>query len=108
MPKPNIELSDEHWLIIKAILAKHLKGHEVWAFGSRAKFTAKPFSDLDIVVLNQTPLSIRTCAQLTEAFTESNLPWKVDFVQWNDLTPEFQQHIKADKVLIQPQETTNS
>lgn len=74
MAKPAIEITDAQWLILKNILQKHLPNKEVWAFGSRAKFTAKSFSDLDLVIINQQPLAIRTCAQLSEAFAESDLP----------------------------------
>ena len=42
----------------------------------------------------------RTCAQLAEAFAESDLPWKVDLVQWRDLSPEFQQRIKEHRVVV--------
>lgn len=100
MTKPELDLSDEHWLIVKNILATYLANEEIWAFGSRARFTAKPFSDLDLVVLNNEPLATRTCAQLAEAFAESDLPWKVDLVQWRDLSPEFQQRIKEHRVVV--------
>jgi len=78
MPEvPNIELSPAHWRIVKDILSRHVPQHEVWAFGSRAKWTAKQYSDLDIAVITESPLSLRVSAALADAFSESNLPWTV-------------------------------
>lgn len=44
--QPTIDVEPEHWSIIQRILRQHLPGVEVWAFGSRAKGAARPYSDL--------------------------------------------------------------
>ena len=44
---PNIDIRPDHWKIVRDILQKHVPEYEVWAFGSRAKKTAKKHSDLD-------------------------------------------------------------
>jgi predicted nucleotidyltransferase len=51
-------------------------------FGSRAHGPAKPFSDLDLVVMGEqgVPDSVRSA--VLEAFDESNLPFRVDLVVW--------------------------
>jgi type I restriction enzyme S subunit len=41
---------------VRRILQKHVPGYEVWAFGSRAKWTAKPYSDLDLVIISDRAL----------------------------------------------------
>ena len=48
---PDIDVTPEQWVIVADILRKNVPHHDVWAFGSRAKHTAKPFSDLDLAVL---------------------------------------------------------
>ena len=99
--KPDIAITDAEWSIVKDILQKFLPKETVWAFGSRVKHTHKPFSDLDIFVVNDQPLSIATMAELSEAFSESDLPWKVDVVDWASISEGFRKNIHADKVQLQ-------
>jgi predicted nucleotidyltransferase len=87
--KPDIAISDAEWSIVCDILQKYLSKYNVWAFGSRVRHTHKPFSNLDIVVVNDEPLSISTMAELNEAFSESDLPWKVDAVDWASISNNF-------------------
>lgn len=98
--KPNIDISQAHWAIVSRILTDYLSGYEVWAFGSRAKHQAKPFSDLDLVVITTEPLSLTKLALANEAFEESDLPWKVDLLDWAATSSSFQQVIERDKVVI--------
>lgn len=53
---PDVDLQPEQWQIVQHILQKHVPGHAVWAFGSRVKGTAKPYSDLDLAIITDTPL----------------------------------------------------
>jgi type I restriction enzyme S subunit len=75
--------------------------HDVWAFGSRAKRNAKPFSDLDLAVIGTEPLALDIRAVLVECFSESDLPWKVDVVDWASTSDVFRDVIKRDKVVVQ-------
>lgn len=101
-----LDLRPEHHQLVTAILRVHVPGHEVWAFGSRAQGTAKPYSDLDLAVLSPTPLPIATLAALEEAFTESALPFKVDLIDWAGTPPHFQQIIARQHVVLVPGVTT--
>ena len=67
--------------------------HSVWAFGSRVKGTTKPYSDLDLVIITNTPLNLQTHADLVDAFSESDLPWRVDLVDWSLTSEKFKQII---------------
>nr|WP_228518410.1 MULTISPECIES: nucleotidyltransferase domain-containing protein [unclassified Gluconobacter] len=62
------------------ILNEIVPDREVRAFGSRVTGKAKPFSDLDLAVMGDGPLPLETRARLEEAFSESDLPWKVDIL----------------------------
>ena len=53
---PDIDISPGQWNIVHDILQRHVPGHEVWAFGSRARRRAKPYSDLDLAIITQAPL----------------------------------------------------
>ena len=99
--QPLIDISPENWQIVREILQRYVPDREVWAFGSRAKWTAKEFSDLDIAIIGDKPLSIALTADLREAFQESALPFKVDIVDWANITPSFRQVIQAAKIQIQ-------
>ncbi len=96
-PLPAIDISPEQWAIVESILKHHVPAHEVWAFGSRAR----RYSDLDLCVLCERPLGLSLHAELAEAFSESDLPWKVDVVDWAITSETFRQIIQAQKVVLQ-------
>jgi type I restriction enzyme S subunit len=98
--QPRIDISAENWRTVRDILQRYLPAREIWAFGSRAKSTAKVFSDLDIAVIGCEPMGISLMATLREAFQESALPFKVDIVDWATTSPDFQQIIARDKVVL--------
>ncbi len=83
------------------ILRSLVPGGEVWAFGSRATGSAKPYSDLDLALIGETPLPLDTLAALREAFSESDLPWKVDLVDWATTNATFRKLIEARRVVVQ-------
>lgn len=78
------------------ILRHHLPGREVWAFGSRATGRARRHSDLDLAVLGETPLSFERSGALAEAFSDSDLPFRVDVVDWTRTSETFRQIIERD------------
>ena len=47
------------------------------------------------------PLSLDALAVLNEAFAESDLPWKVDGVEWARMSDAFRRIVERDKVLLQ-------
>ena len=96
-----IDLSPHHLETVQRILAEHLPDYEVRAFGSRATWTAWEYSDLDLAVVSPEPLDRRTSANLREAFEESDLPIRVDVVEWTTLTDGFRQAIEGDLVVLQ-------
>ena len=78
---------------------------EVWAFGSRARGHAKPYSDLDLAVITATPLSLAQLANLTHAFESSDMTIRVDVVDWSTISEAFRRIVSSDKVVIQPAAT---
>jgi predicted nucleotidyltransferase len=59
MKPPALTVTPAEWEIVRSLLSRHVPDREVWAFGSRAKATAKPFSDLDLVILGEPASSYR-------------------------------------------------
>ncbi len=99
--KIDIDISPRHLELIKRILRKNLPvSAQVWAFGSRVKATAKPYSDLDLAIDAHEPLSLTILAKLSDDFEESILPYKVDIIDWQTVDKAFKQYIQADRVQI--------
>jgi type I restriction enzyme S subunit len=95
-----IDISADDLQIVRDILARHVPDREVWAFGSRVTGKARDYSDLDLVVVGETPLSLAVSAALSDDFSESSLPFKVDVVDWATTTPAFRAIVRADKVVL--------
>jgi len=99
--RPRIDISPESWQVVRDLLRRHVPDRAVWAFGSRAKRTAKAFSDLDLVVVGEETLGIDRMATLREAFQDSVLPFKVDIVDWALAEEQFRKTIEESRVLLQ-------
>ena len=98
---PPIDIGEADWAIVKAVLTGTLTGWQVWAFGSRARRTAKPYSDLDLAVLAPTPLTLEQLARINDAFDSSDLTIKVDVVDLRTVSDSFKTVIDTDKVRLQ-------
>lgn len=98
---PSVEAAEADLDLVKAILRAHVPERQVCAFGSRARQCAKPYSDLDLAIMCDEPLSLDVLAALNEAFAESDLPWKVDVVDWARMGDAFRRIVERDKVVLQ-------
>ncbi len=96
-----IDLSPNYLKTVKGILAEHVPECEVRAFGSRAIWTAKDYSDIDLAIVGVSPLDCGTLSQLKEAFEQSDLPMRVDFLDWHTITDSFRKVIEQDCVVVQ-------
>ena len=95
-----IDLSPDHLKTVRQILAEHVPACEVRAFGSRATLSAKDYSDLDLAVVGVTALDRGTLARLKEAFEESDLPIRVDVLDWQGISESFQEVIARDYAVL--------
>ncbi|MDE0145224.1 MAG: restriction endonuclease subunit S [Nitrospira sp.] len=82
-----------------ALLKRHLPNTTAWAYGSRVKWTARPQSDLDLVVFTA-PDQDRRVSELREAFEESNLPFRVDLFVWDVVPEQFRKQIETEHVVL--------
>jgi predicted nucleotidyltransferase len=91
-----IDLAPDHRQIVSAILRTHLpQGTKAWVFGSRAMGRARLYSDLDLAIDAGRRLTLDERASLTEAFSDSDLPYRVDVVDWEDLDDRWRVAIAA-------------
>ena len=93
-----LQLDPNYIHIVKEILKKIIPKRHVVVFGSRVTKTFKPHSDLDLCILGKTPLSFEQLANLRESFSESDLPIRVDLVDWATITPEFRAIIEKNSI----------
>ena len=101
---PNVDLRPDHCAIVRDALRRHVPDREVLAFGSRATWTAKDYSDLDLAIMGGEPLSLRAVSALDEALVESGLPFRVDIVDWARIDDGFRSIIRRDGVVVQAAE----
>ena len=101
MDAPPIDISPANWEIVREILSRQVRAQEVWAFGSRATWTAKKYSDIDLAVIGDEPLGLAVSAALADDFANSDLPFKVDVVDWATTSESFRKIIQRDKVVVQ-------
>jgi len=99
--EPPIDIAPRDWADVVRILHEQVPNVEVWAFGSRAKRTAKPYSDLDLALITRQPLSLEQLAAITDTFATSDLPIRVDVVDWASTSAVFRKLIAHDRVVVQ-------
>lgn len=95
-----LDLDEAELALVKAILARHVSDAFVWVFGSRATGKAKRYSDLDLCIKANEPLGLDVMSALAEDFSDSDLPWKVDLVDWHSISEAFRAIIDRDKVIL--------
>ncbi|HGO5853491.1 TPA: nucleotidyltransferase family protein [Mannheimia haemolytica] len=88
-----IDLTESQRQQVLDIFKKYLPDTPVWVFGSRIKGTAKDYSDLDLALITKQPLTIRQQTELELAFTDSDLPFTVDLIDWASCNESFKQII---------------
>ena len=96
-----LDLPQEHLEIVRRILADVLPGHQVQAFGSRTDGTAGRFSDLDLLVVTDEPLDYALLGRVRDAFSESDLPFRVDVVDSATIDAAFGELIEPGLVTVQ-------
>jgi len=100
---PNLDLPPNYLKKVRSILQQYVPDYDIWAYGSRVKGGAFEASDLDLVVRNPRQLW-QPCDRLVElrsAFLESDLPIRVDVIDWALLPPAFQYEIERGYVVVQ-------
>ncbi len=92
-----LKIEEKHLKIAKEILSKY--PYSFYIFGSRVKGGAKKLSDIDLCFFDKIPE--KKLMELEEDFEESNLPYKVDIVDWHKCDTNMQKIIKKDMVCLQ-------
>ncbi len=91
-----MQLDAKYLQLIQDILKKY--PYTFYAFGSRVKGSAKPFSDLDLFCLDAMPPT--ALVELEEEFEESDLPFKIEIILAENCSAEFKARITPDLVQL--------
>ncbi|MDR0730552.1 MAG: hypothetical protein LBF63_02720 [Treponema sp.] len=93
-------VSEHERAIILKILKEYAPDCEARAFGSRYKWTSGDSSDLDLALTGKTKLGLSRLGRIRDAFEESELPFRVDALDWHCLSKEFQTIINSGYEVI--------
>ena len=96
-----INITPHERSIILQILHSTISECTVLAFGSRISGKHRRYSDLDLAIDGQKRFSVLQLFEVKEKFSDSELPFRVDILDWNALTPAFQDIISSSNVKIQ-------
>lgn len=91
-----INIQPQHLEIIQSILSKH--PYKFYLFGSRTTSKIKKFSDVDLFYKEKIPDSVLT--KIIEDFEESDLPYKVDLVDYNGADRTFKSIMDERNTLL--------
>ena len=100
----SIDLKPADRKLLLRLLEKFLPDTEIWAFGSRVKWTAGPHSDLDLIAFT---LDKKSVSNLKESFEESGLTIQVDLHLWSELPEKFKTNIKESYTIIKKRDGGN-
>lgn len=93
-------LSTEHWSLLDELAIQPLKSHgaQVFIFGSRVRGQHQPYSDIDLLYKTEKPLNLASIFEIKSALEESQLPYKVDLVQFDDLAVSYKENIIREMI----------
>jgi type I restriction enzyme S subunit len=80
----------------------HIPKATVWAFGSRVKWSHRPESDMDLAVHCDKETARKGLPRLNDALEESDLPFKVQILDFNRLPENMQENIKKNYLVLYP------
>jgi type I restriction enzyme S subunit len=84
-----IALSNSELKIINDILQVNVPNCKAKAFGSRVKGEFKENSDLDLAIVGNGKLGFSKMGELKLSFEESDLPFRVDVLDYNSISENF-------------------
>jgi predicted nucleotidyltransferase len=92
--------ADHRQLVLNILHANLPHSTKTWVFGSRTTGRARRYSDLDLAIDAGRRLTLDEIARLSEAFSDSDLPYRVDLVDWQDINDHWRQTIVAERVAL--------
>lgn len=82
-----------------AIILQYLPTAKIYLYGSRARGSNYPGSDVDLAIDAGQKIGSSKLAEIKEAIEVTTVPFFVDVVDVNDITSDFLDEIKQEWVL---------
>ena len=100
---PNTGLTEKDLAQLRSVLEKFPKIEQALIFGSRAKGTYKPGSDVDLVIKGS-ELTLEAAARVSYLLNEETMmPYAFDVVQFESISsPSLTEHINRVGISIYP------
>jgi len=100
-PSTLVDIRPDHLGIVQDIVRTHLPPEvRVWVFGSRADWTTKDSSDLDLALEGDGPVDDQRVTEMKLAFEESELPYTVDLVDIHRVGDGFRRRVMNQRVAL--------
>ena len=80
-----------HYFMIKRILEARLgkTSYQFKIFGSRASGKARAYSDIDVAIIGDKPVSLTDLAYINDLIEQSSIPVNVDVVDFSRVSEDF-------------------
>jgi len=98
---PVIDIRPHDLEIVREILRRHVPNHEVLAFGSRVRWTARQYSDLDLAIRSDEAIPTDIIYAIKNELSESNLPMMVDVLDMASVSEKFRGIIEEEYAVVQ-------
>ena len=82
------------------IIAKYLPGARIYLFGSRAKGTAKPYSDFDIAIEWKEKIPLHTMAKIREELDKLPTLKSFDLIDLKRVSGDFIETVRKTGVIL--------
>jgi predicted nucleotidyltransferase len=95
-----LTLEPQYLRLLVDIFHEYIPEREIWIFGSRVNGRVKPYSDIDCAIIGEDEVPLRIMGLLNDAFADSDLPYKVDLVDWATASQDFRCIIESAKIVL--------
>jgi predicted nucleotidyltransferase len=85
---------------IKNVIKMYLSDCEIRVFGSRIKKRSKKYSDIDIAIVSKEKIDWVTIEKIKERFSISDLPYRVDILDYNSLSLNFKKIVDKNYIVL--------
>ena len=95
----NHGIDEESKRKIIAVVSALFPSAEIYLFGSRARGTHSQWSDIDIALKENEKISRYAIAEAVSMLEASNMPYKIDIVDFNSVTSDMRESIEDERIL---------
>ncbi|GAB6189227.1 hypothetical protein JCM30566_09660 [Marinitoga arctica] len=94
------DIKEEYFNLIIEILRKYMCNCTIIIFGSRITGNSNESSDLDIAIDCGKKINLTTLFEIEEDFQDSDLPFRVDIIDWQRTSESFKNIILNNYIKI--------